>query len=489
MSQDSGLADEMRAAHAFLCTPSVDEPGRENPDGSHGWFRHRIVSENAVVGVIQEDDVMARLGNCAKTVVVAAFPDGPSNVPPEKKGKRVVQMPFELHPDGVIRVGGMHAGGSYRLIGAKAGITGDERSAILARRGETVFGDDLDDKLDARPVGKSARLDVPSDRSFSAFFEPHRRRNGEFLRELGWLFSEARKRVEQGTLNEGSGLDGFLFRVAAGPTHLRLRWDNTLSPDRNVALLFVLNEAKRRAQDGDWGIVGFEGLTAGTAGKVVAVDGNTVIIEADGGTLSVEAPVAKLREHIKAMTGILCDDIPVVPIVWDGREVGADTCLFGPITRQPADNDDDLLPKMMDGTEDVVMAKYHRMRQVYAWTTLSCGERYGATPPLYPLELVEPDDLRRTFVQLSGRNNHGEAWDNRLQVNLLSHGAPSVLQARGIGFEIDIFNHSQRTLMINQIKRAKEARAAGGDDKSRQAGKRSRSKRGSKRADTAKASA
>ena len=481
----SNFENELRDAHTQLCTPSVVELGEEKSDGSHGWFRSRFVGEHAVVGILQEDDPGAELANCAKSVALAAFPDGPSHIPSEKKSKRVVRMPFELHTDGIVRVGGMHNGGSYRVIGAKDHVKGDDRTAILTRRGETVFGDDVDEGMDVRPVGKSARLDVSADKTFSAFFAPERRQNGIFLKELDWLFSSARARIGGGSLNEGSGLDGFVFLVAPGPNGLAMRWDNDLCPNRYDALRAVVNETKRRAQDGSWSIPGFSELTAGVEGKVLAVDGKDVIIGTeDGGKLSIGAPVEALRRYIESMTLVSCDDLPVVPIVWPGKTVGPDTCLFGPVERQATNSDDNVELLEVDGGVDGI-ATYHRMRQVYAWATLACGKQHTTGHELYPLVLVEPDDLRRTFVRLSGRDDRSEPWDGRVQVNLLSSGVSTVLRGRGIGYEINLFDHSQRSLMLSQIRRTREARNAGaGKDKPRKAANRktSKPKRGRRKA-------
>ena len=420
----------------------------------------------------------ARMANCAKSVLLVAFPDGPSNVPSSKKGQRVGAFPFTLCADGMIRGGTMHRGGLYRIIKAKAGVKGDDRTAILARRGELVFGEELDadPRIDARPVGKSARLDVPADRAFSAFFEPHRRRNGQFIQELSWMFSEVGERIEAGRLNEGSVMDSYQFMVAAGPRALRLRWDNELSPNQEEAQSCVAFELQNCARAGTWDIPGFSGLTAEVSGVVEIVDGDRVVIKDEQGNMTaIDAfrIAPKVRSYIATMTGVNCDDLPVVPVVWEGKPISPSTCLFGPATMQAADVD--VTPALLEGTIGSPAAMMHRMRQLHAWATLTCGEQHGTGAYLYPLELVEPDDLRRTYVRLAGGTDGG-AWDHRVQVNLLAQGATSVLQSRGIGFEIDLFDHSQRTLMLTQIKRSKAARAAGGDKNKSSKARRTRSK-------------
>lgn len=436
-----------RADRHVKASPTITESGEvENPFGFA-----TVVDAGALIGFGQLDDMDRDMINCDKAIALVMRWDQPRKRPdrPEPVAyDRYEAVPFCLAHDGTIHAGGTRHADETRHGGWVKIVDPQDR-----RRYKIVTVAELSSPAAGHAVGQSRRGDIEGkDHSL--------KRTGNdpsdrlLLDAYCWLVSAARKRKAEGSLSEGKAIDSRMqFEVEAlSGRPLTLRWDDSRWGDHQGALRAVDEIVARNVKNGTWQTVA---LTDRGEGVVTHVTDNLVIVryggDGEGAYAHEHALPVTIRDQITALTGIPCEDMPIVPLVEPRQRVNVRTSLFGP-TALHAMSDAQTVHALAAEVSAGPMNTLMRLRQWRAWATVAEAREEGGKK-LYPLALVVPDDLRRTYLRLGA---------NKLQHLTLIEGVPGSLRAdpsMGVGYRIDLFDHSQRSKMLSDMTKPRQTRA------------------------------
>lgn len=398
----------------------------------------------------------------------------------ERRGRWLRAVEHRAHViDGVVVIGGMGGsddrrskGGLYAAIAVEKPAASAAGVALQrAALGQTFWREDLPDGLRAAPEGAFRDMRAPAERSISLWHNHYRHRaaNRRLQKALKVAYIQVQDRIERELLQRQTHLlPPKIWSTAADGAPIALRWrDATEAEVAAHALDHIDAVVASRLERGDWAVEGLE-MTAGIEGWVKAVDGLAVtIVDDDGSEVVVELSCSELRRHVQRITGFDASDMPVVPLVEEGRVVGPDTCLFGPGKPQAAVT----TAKLRAAVEQTdAKARERRIRGLHLcrlWAVMAEGRAHrGQT--LYPNELVSAKGIDQIYFQIAGEGSTHAAWDRSVQQVALER-AETCLRAAGVGFDIDLYNTSHRAENEQRVEAARNLR--GGNDNVAPAGK------------------
>lgn len=412
-----------------------------------------LVTEAAVVGFAQIDNLNADMACLARTSVFLALPDGVRKNGVARKYPRFIELPFVLH-DGVVHLGTSEDGGFYKIIDEA-----DDRRFQIVTRGSLKGAK-------AHPIGQSRKGNAPADKKYALYREPERGRDKVMLNGLAWMFQTASERAAADQLKTSTQLSASDFSFCVAPAAnrpLQLRFEN--GPDDDRAKRWIDAKVAENTQNGHWGVPGFDGLTSDIDGEVVAVFENNVLVRNGEIEKTFSFDPVAFGEHIRCFTGV-AGAPPVKPIVQANSRVNVGDTLFGPWEIQPASREDtaQLVTSLVGKGNTGQMFK--TLRQIRAWSLLTNARQLHDGRFALPIEGVVPSDLGQVYLRL--KTDKGE--DIRVQRILLLQGAPGVLRIvpeseEVVGFRIDLYNQSQTTEMRRSITAARKVRQASGKAK------------------------
>lgn len=330
--------------------------------------------------------------------------------------------------DGTLCHGTMHFGGGWRD----------------ARSGAVVDGHHKGDAK-VRPLGVSRR----ADREGAGFCLVTGRDITDDETYLASAIVDTLDEVRKGDYVDG--MPNFQFFVV-GDRKLVLRSSDDMFGDSTQARRRLNVGISESTRTGRWGIPGVQGMICDVVGEVERVEGFEVDVRAlDGEMKTFRFDPARANEVAFERTGF---ELPFVqPIVRVGQKAMSGSSLFGPWPLQKLEgpNDSPGLCATLGGDLELVLD------QIRAWYILTQAKLLPTGALGYPIEFAVPQYLRDVYMKVDPRPHviSGPPEDRQNRFSRRETPVRNKLKTAGIGFKVDLYDHSCRRQMVLDITRPK----------------------------------
>lgn len=330
--------------------------------------------------------------------------------------------------DGTLCHGTMHFGGGWR----------DARSSVVV---------DGHHKGDAkvRPLGVSRR----ADREGAGFCLVTGRDVTDDETYLASAIADTLEEVRKGDYVEG--MPDFQFFVVSD-RRLTLRSSDDMFGDSTQARRRLNVGISESTRTGRWGIPGAPGMICDVVGEVERVEGFEVDVRTlDDQTKTFRFDPGRANAVAFERTGL---ELPFAQsTVKVGQKAMPGSSLFGPWGMQKLESPNDVpgLCAALGGDLELVLD------QIRAWHILTQAKLLPTGELGYPLEFVVPQDLRNVYMKVDPRPHvvSGPPEDRMNRFSPRETPVRNKLKTAGIGFKVDLYDHSCRRQMVLDITRPK----------------------------------